>query len=579
MSLKKNFKSGEYMMRFFVTKIVCLFFLFFVSDCVADSGVVREGADAFRNGEFEQAAKAFEKAAEDSPRDLRLTYNHGVALAASGNLEGAIEVLRKSAIDPEPKIAVLSLNSLAQIHINQAKQQLPENQNETPPEKRNEILELADKSEQYYMDILELEPDNQNVRHNIEVLRSWKTDIKSQWDQADRNKKRQSNLYDRLDWIDNWQHDIANAIAQSKKIPNSPKKYQELYETAEKQQHLIGEIDAIRGDLEKQLQAENTQANDQIANVFNKIRETATEVKQSLDKLDDNNALNKAEQSNRQLSQLKFSLAPFEKIVEQAEKFQTQLVNNNPSSNELAKDDNEQNNRNVNSAESELQHQVNDQQLIASLMPLMLYRAKEGLEAKRSQNLPSQPSNNPPQTNPTQPDTANTADIDPQQKSMELAIKYEPEIRQLAENAATLLSQNNHADALPKQKQSQKLLREILNQQNQNDQNQQNNQEQNQNQNNQNDQNNQENKNEDNKESNDKNDQKNNEQKNSQQPKSADQKQEENKNEITDAEKLRQTEKAERLMRQVKRKQQEANERREELKNYFLQPAPVDKDW
>ncbi|MDR1289851.1 MAG: tetratricopeptide repeat protein [Planctomycetaceae bacterium] len=564
-------------MRFFVTIIVCLFF---ISVCVADSGVIRDGAAAFRNGEFEQAAKAFEKAAENAPRDLRLTYNHGVALAASGNFEGAIEVLRKSALDSDPKIAVLSLNSLAQIHINQAKQQLPENQNETPPEKRNTILELANKSEQYYMDILAIEPDNQNVKHNIEVLRLWKSEIESRWEQADRDKKRQSNLYERLDWIDNWQRDIANSISQSKKIPNSPKKYQDLYETAGTQQHLIGEIDAIRGDLEKQLQAENVQNNDQIAKVFDKIRETATEVKQSLDKFDENNAQSKAEQSNRQLSQLKFSIAPFEKIVEQAEKFQTQLVNNNPASNEIADNptnnennkNNEQNNRNVNSAEAELQHQVNDQQLIASLMPLMLYRAKEGLEAKRSQKPNPQPQNNSPQPNPIQPDTADT---DPQQKSMELAIKYEPEIRQLAENAATLLSQNNHADALPKQKQAQKLLREILNQQNQNDQNQQNNQEQNSDQN----QNNQQNQNEDNKESNDQNDQKNNEQKNSQQPKSADQKQEENKNEITDAEKLRQTEKAERLMRQVKRKQQEANERREELKNYFLQPAPVDKDW
>jgi hypothetical protein len=32
-------------------------------------------------------------------------------------------------------------------------------------------------------------------------------------------------------------------------------------------------------------------------------------------------------------------------------------------------------------------------------------------------------------------------------------------------------------------------------------------------------------------------------------------------------------------MRQVKRKQLEAAERREELKNYLLKPATVEKDW
>ncbi|MDR1479528.1 MAG: tetratricopeptide repeat protein [Planctomycetaceae bacterium] len=552
-------------------------FIFFVSVCVADSTQIRNGSDAFRNGEFDQAAKAFEKAAENLPKDLRLTYNHGIALAASGDLDGAIEILRKSALASDTKIAVLSLNSLAQIHINQAKQQLPKNQTETPPEKRITIIELVNKSEQYYMDILAIEPDNQTVKQNIEMLRAWKTNIESQWEQMDRNKKRQTNLYDRLDWIDEWQHDIANSISQSTKLPNSPKKFQELYEMSEKQQQLIGEIDAMRNDLEKQLKTENTQTDDTILRVFDKIRETATEAKQSLDKFDENDAQKKAELSNKQLSRLKFSLAPFEKIVEQAEKIQTQLVNSNQSSNELTNDlstneTNKQNNRNVNSTEPDLQQQANNQQLVAELMPLMLYRAKEGLEAKKSQNTNQQPANNSPQPNQTSPESTtqenpNQPEIDPQQESMQLAIKYEPEIRQLAENATTLLNQNNHAEALPKQKQAQKLLREILKQQNQNNQD-------NKNQNSDQNQNDQNNKNDDNK---DKNNEK--EQKNDSQNNSKSQSPESKQNEITDAEKLRQEEKAERLMRQVKRKQQEANERREELRNYFLQPTPVDKDW
>ncbi|MDR1485433.1 MAG: hypothetical protein LBT09_11500 [Planctomycetaceae bacterium] len=545
-------------MRFFVTDIICcLFFLFFVSVCVADSAAVRSGTDAFHNGDFDQAAKEFGKAAENAPKDLRLTYNHGIALAAAGDFDNAINVLSKSAIDRNPKIAVLSLNALAQIYIDKARKQLPENQNETPPDKQNEIRELTAKAEQYYIDILAVEPENQNAKQNIEQLRAWRAGIESRWDQANRNQQRQKMLYDRLDWIDGSQRDVVNSISQLKEQPNSPKKYQTFYESAEKQKQLINEIDVLRDDLKKQFAADNTNDNTEFFNTVDKIRETAAEVKQSLDNFDETDSQKKADLSNKQLNRLKFSFAPFEKIVEQAEKMQTQLVNNNPFStepddkneNKENKENNNQNIRNDNSdGESDLQRQIYDQQLISSLMPLMLARAKEGIESAKTQDLQSQP---------------NQPEADQRQKSMELAIKYAPEIQQLTANAANLLTQNKHKTALPDQKQAQKLLREILNQQNQN-------QEQNQEQNNQN-------KNDD---QNKENEQKNNDQNNSQsQQQSENAKQDENKNNATEAEKLRQEEKAERLMRLVKRKQQEANERREELRYQILKPAPVDKDW
>jgi hypothetical protein len=580
--------------RFFVTNII---FLFFVSVCVADSASVRDGTDAFNKKEFEQAAKAFQKAAENSPNDSRLIHNHGVALAASGNLDDAIELLRKSALDPNPKIAAASLNSLAQIYIDKAKQLLPKNPAETPPDQRNTIIELIGKSEQYYTDILAVNPQNETIKHNIEQLRTWKSGIESQWNQFDRNQKRQSELFDRLNWIDNWQRDIANSISQSKELSNSPKKYQNLYESAGKQQQIIDEINAVENDLKQQLtqnNLQNSQESNALIQAINNISNAAANTKKSLDQFDENNAQKNAELTNKQLKQLKFSIAPFEKIVEEAEKIQTQLVNNNPSSEENNNNSNSQNPnqnyRNDNSPTPNLQQQITDQQLVAALTPLMLYRAKEGLakiQNQQSQVNPAESNStnpNPAESNPAESNPA-SAQVDPRQKSMELAIKYEPEIRQLAEESATLLAQNKFDDALPKQKQAQKLLREILNQQNQNqDQNQQNqdqNKDQNQNQN-QNQNQDQQNQNDQNKQSeneNDKNDQNQNEQKNNQSQSADDKKNEQKENNLTKEEKLRQEEKAERLMRQVKRKQQEANERREELRYLLLQPAPIDKDW
>ncbi|MDR2763056.1 MAG: hypothetical protein LBB88_10665 [Planctomycetaceae bacterium] len=546
--------------------------MIFVSVCNADSTSIRDGADAFQKGEFKQAANAFQKAAENSPNNSRIVHNHGVALAASGELDNAIEILHKSALDHDPKIAASSLNSLAQIHIDKAKNLLSENPAETPEDKRNEILKLIEKSEKYYADSLAIEPENKNIKQNIEQLKTWKTKIESQWNQFDRIQKRQSDLYNRLNWIDNGQREIANSIANSKELSNSPKKYQSLYESAEKQQQIVDEINAVGNDLKNQLAQNNQQNSPENAaflQAINNAREIAADAKKSLDNFDENNSQKQAELSSNQLRQLKLPFAPFEKVVEETEKIQTQLVDNNPSSNKDNNDNNSQNqnpnNRNDNSKTLNLQQQIAEQQLVSNLTQLMLYRAKEELAKLQSQQ--SQQSQSLTQNNnePTQPTTP--AQTNPQQKSIELAIKYEPEIRKLAEESVSLLNQNKFDNALPKQKQAQKLLREILNQQNQNqNQNQdQKNQDQDQNQDQQN-----------------QNDQKNNEQNNDQknnQSQSQEEKNEQKENNSTNEEKSRQEEKAERLIRQVKRKQQEANERREELRDVLLYPTPVDKDW
>ncbi|MDR2345269.1 MAG: hypothetical protein LBE18_04315 [Planctomycetaceae bacterium] len=544
------------LIRFFVTKIIFLsFILVSVSTCIADSDstTIRTGTEAFQKGEFKQAAKAFANAAENSPNDLRLTYNHGIALAASGELDHAIDILSKSALDRNPKIAVLSLEALAQIHIDKARKQLPEEQSETPKENRDSILELINKAEQYYSNILEIEPKNENAKHNIELLRSWQTKIKTQWELFDRKQERQKEPYNRFDWIEELQRNVSDSISQAKELKNSPKKFQELYKSAEKQKNVIEELDAVQDDLKNQLESNNTQNDEHreqleiLANIIDQIRNSAGETKQSLDNFDETDAQKKADSTNKQLSDLKFAIASsFEQIAQGAEKIQTRLIDNN-------------------SAISDLQRQIYEQQKVANLMPSMLSLAEKGLADMRQ----------------------NQADMqqNPQKKAIELAVKYAPEIQQLARDAAELLIKNNFSEALPKQKNAQKLLREILNQQNQNqnqDQNQDQNKDQNQDQNQ--DQNKDQNQDQDQKnesENKNENDQKNNTQNNDDQSKQNpdERKQDENKKDLTNEEKKRQEEKTERLIRQVKRKQQEANERREELKYYLLQPSPVNKDW
>ncbi|MDR2704365.1 MAG: hypothetical protein LBC02_01175, partial [Planctomycetaceae bacterium] len=54
---------------------------------------------------------------------------------------------------------------------------------------------------------------------------------------------------------------------------------------------------------------------------------------------------------------------------------------------------------------------------------------------------------------------------------------------------------------------------------------------------------------------------------------------EQQKDNLTSQQKDAETEKAERMLRQVKRRQQEANEKREKIRALLMQATPVEKDW
>jgi len=150
-----------------------------------------------------------------------------------------------------------------------------------------------------------------------------------------------------------------------------------------------------------------------------------------------------------------------------------------------------------------------------------------------------------------------------------------PEIQKIADDAAKLLSQNQMAEALPKQQQVLDYLRTLL-QQEQDQQNQQN-QDQNQ------EQNSQEQEQQQNQEQSE--DQQQNQQSQPNEPKEEQERAmnqpQSNQQEEASAQKKEEDakEKAERLLMQVRRKEQAAEKRREVLRTLQMQAEPVEKDW
>jgi hypothetical protein len=571
-------------MRFFnsIFRTLLSIALFFAVQTLAAAST-GEGVKAFRNGDYQKAAEEFANAEQKSPDDLRIIFNHGAALAASGKLDEAIQALRKSAVAKDKNIASKSLVLLGGLAVERAKQILPEKPEETPSEQRQHVLDQLLAAEKYYTESLIVEP-SETVRMNLEQIRAWKNKIQTEWDSVDRSKKRSDDIAQRLQWFEDWEGTINNTIRQINEIPDSPKKFQTLYETARNQNKLTDEISVLRNEFQQTLQQkpdgkeiseQERQGAESVLQELEQIQNLAGNVGESLRQFQSEKALDVARETTNRMNRLRLNLSPFEAIVQEAEKKQATLCNNNPA--------------NVNKPTeteptkiSDLSEQSREEQLIADWTPLMAFRAKQGLQNIESGHL----------NNPNQP-------VDAIRESMNLAVQYAPEIQTITEEASRLLAENQSEEALPKQNQALERLREILkplqqnpqNQQNQNQQQNQQQQQQNQQQQQDGQQNNQEQeqkqeKNQEQKQEQEQ--QQNQEQKQKEQEKKTDKsaesnasetKPEQQKDDLTSQKKDAETEKAERMLRQVKRRQQEANERREKIRALLMQTAPVEKDW
>lgn len=598
----------------------------------------REATEAFHSGNYVRAAELFSEAGQAAPEDLRLAFNRGSALAAAGKSVEATEILHRSAISPDKEIASKSLTLLGRIAVDRVRQSLSDPPDTTPADQQGKIFEQLDIAEKYYVEAISLDPRNRILQSAVEQIRAWRTHIESLWNLAERQAKRTEDVSERLHWLENWQETIGKAVAKENNKPNTPQKFQTLYENAAEQERLTEEIAVLEDEFRRQLDetgktaaysddgsnAEGEDADDQaalqlIVKELQRLKELSEQTRRQLRDFRDGEALVSGQNLLRRLNRLRMNLAPFEMIVQEAERLQAELCRENSSNAAAAIDSGAE------PVETTVPEQAERQRRVASWMPLMVFRAQEQLDAVEQSNAEGQPL------------------LDEQRHPLELAVQFGPKIETSAENAAGSLQNNRPDEALPEQNEALRMLREILKnmpppqrdqQQNQQqDKQQQQNQQQNADQNSEQDQQQErqqgqqdeqnpngqgrqvpkeggENEQEQNRDQQEQDQQDKNQQGNkgrSEQPDAAEEntqaepdsgndskdelsgEQQEERHEdkadgsekevLVDKDKRKELEKAERMLRQVRRKQQEADQRRRQLRMLLQQSQPVDRDW
>ena len=217
---------------------------------------VQQGIRHFTAGEFDAADRSFNEADVARPEDPTIAFNRACALAATGDVEKARELFRQAALARETALAARSHYNLGCLSSEQGRAVLGEDPAAAAPEQRQQGLSLLLSAVGHYRDCLRLDPGHADARHNLELIRLFVKHVQSQWEQQDREQTREEmELLEFLAMIEQRQSALRATTRSLTGQPDSPHRRQTAQETTESQTQLYEEIQPLREKLAEQFQA------------------------------------------------------------------------------------------------------------------------------------------------------------------------------------------------------------------------------------------------------------------------------------------------------------------------------------
>lgn len=181
---------------------------------------VREGLKHYQAAEYDSAEKLFATAAEKLDKDRSsqsavAAFDEACALHRKGDKEKARERYLKAGLSPDKAIATASHFNLGTLSAENARSIAGENPENVAPEDRQKILDELKQAVASYRHALEMNPEHQQSRRNLELVRTWIKYYSDRWNEIDRQKRRdESNLIQYLEFLMTTQTAMKDSIQQ-----------------------------------------------------------------------------------------------------------------------------------------------------------------------------------------------------------------------------------------------------------------------------------------------------------------------------------------------------------------------------
>jgi hypothetical protein len=468
---------------------------------------VREGMANFRHGDFKAAAEAFSAADDALPNELKIAFDRGCAYAAGGEYDRAVEQFQKAAAASDHKLAALANYNLGGVAVTRAKTKLGEKPEEAEGDARAAALESLIQAARHYRDALSMDGGNSDARYNLETLRLWIKHIQDVWQKRDRQKRRDTmNLLQYLEWLESEQRSLMQADKELGDAKPSPRQREAIRAAENAQRTLAEEIRPLKDKIAATLSAPPQQpgANQaaspgaDVQKAIEVLSSLADEVRGSMSKATDSiagNSLPEAAKSQSQavetIDQIYMAVAPYASLVQRGIKRQEELIDQSPGTEKQEKSD-EQNAsaKPAQPQQSRARFDGNEaawnQRFIARYGRILSAKARRELEQLDATPLSNQAppaqsaTSSTPAANATPVPEKDQSGSDEQLKAeqqrrdlkeaLQLGVQSAPKVEILADEAASLLEEDKPDEALPKQQEALKLLKDMLPKQQQQEQ-------------------------------------------------------------------------------------------------------------
>ncbi|MBI4566198.1 MAG: VWA domain-containing protein [Planctomycetes bacterium] len=412
---------------------------------------VCQGIAQFKEGKLGEALKLFTDADWAKPGDLVIAFNRAAVLQAKGDVEAARTLYLSAASAKSPELAARAHYNLGTLEAQKARAHFGEKPQETPPDKREEGVALLQQAVRHFRSCLELQPDHVDARHNLELIRLWLKHMADVWARKDREKQREEmDLLTFLEMLMHTQRGLQSGVEALEKTVDSPMKREGLRRAVVAQQQLADEIEPLKKKIGEALRPPEGQPDSEPRHQAQKILEGwADEAGEAMKKAASDLNVQQWESGRdaqaralEALERIWLAAAPFEKVLSRAIQVEKSVVERTtPLVEEKDLPD--------------LKPLIRDQAQVRDFAAALPPKAEQGLQA-----LQARPE---PQGQDEQEKEKQRQQLDALRQAYQKAIELGPRIQEQAEGARSDLETAQPKEALPKEEEALKLLREIEN--------------------------------------------------------------------------------------------------------------------
>lgn len=222
---------------------------------------VDEALNEFEQQKYAGAMEKLQEAVDEAPEDLRIVFNQACVLAEQGKRAEAADLLRTVAAGEDAELAADCYYNLGCLDADEARELLGDEPVLVEKGERNTVQKLLQSAAEHFRACLDMKPDDQTPRKNLEVVQLTSRHLTDAWARRDRLDQYEAmELNQLIGHLESEQRELRRMSRQWRDTPPSITQRLEVADAADAQRGMIDAEEALKAKIPEALTASSPNA-------------------------------------------------------------------------------------------------------------------------------------------------------------------------------------------------------------------------------------------------------------------------------------------------------------------------------